>query len=100
MIFFHINGYVFMLQSERMKNLVPAPEVNRRMKYNTLSDALKKQFGTKVYKLSLQTGCSCPNRDGTIGSGGCSFCSEGGSGDFASGNRLQKPKAGLMQNFL
>ena len=54
------------------------------MKYNTLSDALKKQFGTKVYKLSLQTGCSCPNRDGTIGSGGCSFCSEGGSGDFAS----------------
>ena len=54
------------------------------MNYNTLSDALKKQFGIKVYKLSLQTGCSCPNRDGTIGSGGCSFCSEGGSGDFAS----------------
>ena len=53
------------------------------MEYNSLSDALKKQFGTKVYKLSLQTGCTCPNRDGTLGTGGCTFCSEGGSGDFA-----------------
>ena len=53
------------------------------MNYNNLSDTLKKKFGTKVYKLSLQTGCSCPNRDGRIGFGGCSFCSEGGSGDFA-----------------
>lgn len=49
-----------------------------------LSDYLKDTFGTKVYKLSLQSGCTCPNRDGTLGLGGCSFCSEGGSGDFAS----------------
>ena len=48
-----------------------------------LSDYLKKTFGTKVYKISLQSGCTCPNRDGTIGRGGCSFCSAGGSGDFA-----------------
>lgn len=53
------------------------------MKINTLSDYLKQHFGTKVYKLSLSTGCSCPNRDGTISFGGCTFCSEGGSGDFA-----------------
>ena len=53
------------------------------MKIITLSDHLKKHYGTKVYKLSLQSGCSCPNRDGTLSYGGCIFCSEGGSGDFA-----------------
>ena len=53
------------------------------MKYLSLSDYLKETFGTKVYKLSLSAGCTCPNRDGTLGYGGCTFCSEGGSGDFA-----------------
>ena len=53
------------------------------MNIRTLSDYLKKTYGCKVYKLSLQSGCTCPNRDGTVGSGGCTFCSEGGSGDFA-----------------
>lgn len=48
-----------------------------------LSEVLREQYGEKVYKLSLSSGCSCPNRDGTLGYGGCSFCSEGGSGDFA-----------------
>ena len=53
------------------------------MKIRTLSDYCKKKFGTKVYRLSLSTGCTCPNRDGKAGRGGCSFCSEGGSGEFA-----------------
>jgi radical SAM protein (TIGR01212 family) len=53
------------------------------MNYHSLSDYLKETFGTKVYKLSLSAGCTCPNRDGTLGYGGCTFCSEGGSGDFA-----------------
>lgn len=53
------------------------------MKINTLSEYLKITYGCKVYKLSLQSGCTCPNRDGTVGTGGCTFCSEGGSGDFA-----------------
>lgn len=48
-----------------------------------LSDVLKETYGEKVYKLSLSSGCTCPNRDGTLGFGGCSFCSEGGSGEFA-----------------
>ena len=48
-----------------------------------LNDVLQAQYGEKVYKLSLSSGCTCPNRDGTIGTGGCTFCSEGGSGDFA-----------------
>ena len=48
-----------------------------------LNDVLKAQYGEKVYKLSLSSGCTCPNRDGTLSFGGCTFCSEGGSGDFA-----------------
>ena len=54
------------------------------MYYLSLSDYLKRIYGQKVYKISLQSGCSCPNRDGTISRGGCTFCSEGGSGEFAS----------------
>ncbi|WP_147634433.1 TIGR01212 family radical SAM protein [Treponema pectinovorum] len=47
-----------------------------------LSDFYKNLFGCKVYKVSLCASCSCPNRDGTKGSGGCIFCSQEGSGDF------------------
>ncbi|MBR3054112.1 MAG: TIGR01212 family radical SAM protein [Firmicutes bacterium] len=53
------------------------------MNYLSFNDAMRARFGTKVYRLSLQSGCTCPNRDGTIGTGGCTFCSEGGSGEFA-----------------
>ena len=49
----------------------------------TLSDVLKQEYGQKIYKLTLSSGCTCPNRDGTAGCGGCAFCSEGGSGEFA-----------------
>ncbi|MCR4849895.1 MAG: TIGR01212 family radical SAM protein [Lachnospiraceae bacterium] len=48
-----------------------------------LNDYLLDNFGCKVYKIALNGGFSCPNRDGTAGSGGCIFCSEGGSGEFA-----------------
>lgn len=51
--------------------------------YHSLDFHLKETFGKKVYKLSLDGGMTCPNRDGTAGSGGCIFCSAGGSGDFA-----------------
>lgn len=51
--------------------------------YYSLDYYLKETFGTKVYKLALDGGMTCPNRDGTLGTGGCIFCSEGGSGDFA-----------------
>ena len=58
------------------------------MYVNLLSDYLKQRFGQKLYKVSLNGGMSCPNRDGTIGTGGCIFCSAGGSGDFASDKEL------------
>lgn len=51
--------------------------------YHSLDYELKRQFGQKIYKLSLESGMTCPNRDGTLGTGGCIFCSKGGSGDFA-----------------
>ncbi|MBR5666305.1 MAG: TIGR01212 family radical SAM protein [Lachnospiraceae bacterium] len=53
------------------------------MKIRMISDVLKEQYGEKIYRLALSSGCTCPNRDGTVGTGGCTFCSEGGSGEFA-----------------
>lgn len=53
-------------------------------RYNSISDFLKKEFGHKTVKLSIDAGFTCPNRDGTAGYGGCAFCSEGGSGELAS----------------
>lgn len=51
--------------------------------YRTLKAHYLEKFGCKVYKLSIDGGFSCPNRDGTLGTGGCIFCNETGSGDFA-----------------
>lgn len=56
--------------------------------YHSLDYALKQQFGEKIYKLTLNAGCTCPNRDGTLGGRGCIFCSEGGSGEFAASPML------------
>ena len=51
--------------------------------YKTANSYFKERFGFKVYKLALDGGMTCPNRDGTLGTRGCIFCSGGGSGDFA-----------------
>ncbi len=51
--------------------------------YKTVNEYYKEKFGCKVYKLSIDAGFSCPNRDGKISTGGCIFCSASGSGDFA-----------------
>lgn len=53
--------------------------------YYSLSDYCKEVYGTKLYKLTLESGCTCPNRDGLLDTRGCTFCSAGGSGDFAAG---------------
>lgn len=58
-----------------------------RKRYNSLNYFLRNKFGEKVFKISLDGGFSCPNRDGKVGFGGCTFCSSRGSGDFA-GNRI------------
>ena len=66
--------------------------------YKTLSAHYRETFGCKVYKLSLDGGFTCPNRDGTLGYGGCIFCSGSGSGDFAAqgtdlAQQMEKAKA-------
>lgn len=54
------------------------------MRYRSVSTYLKDKFGEKTIKLAIDGGFTCPNRDGTKGSGGCIFCSDSGSGEFAS----------------
>ena len=60
------------------------------MYYRSLNAYLRETFGCKVYKLALSAGCTCPNRDGTIGTRGCIFCS--GSGEFAASASLSIPE--------
>ena len=57
-------------------------------RYNQYSSFLKQKFGTKVYKITIDAGFSCPNRDGTISNCGCIFCDEGGSFSQAHSNKL------------
>ena len=57
-------------------------------RYYSLDSYIKETFGEKLYKISLDGGMTCPNRDGTLDTRGCIFCSAGGSGDFASDRRL------------
>lgn len=58
------------------------------MEYYSFNQYLKDTFGCKVYKISINAGFTCPNRDGTLGTRGCIFCSKGGSGDFAESSSL------------
>ncbi|MBQ4596758.1 MAG: TIGR01212 family radical SAM protein [Firmicutes bacterium] len=58
----------------------------QELRINTINTYLKKEFGGKVVKLSLDGGFTCPNRDGSKGVGGCLFCSASGSGDMAAGS--------------
>ena len=61
---------------------------NTDKRYNQFSAYLKNKFGAKVYKITLDAGFSCPNRDGTISTGGCIFCDDGGSFSKAHSNLL------------
>ena len=59
-----------------------------KMYYYSLNEYLKNTFGEKVYKISLNGGMTCPNRDGRLSSQGCIFCSKGGSGEFSADKML------------
>ena len=71
--------------------------------YKTLNEHYREKFGCKVYKLSIDGGFTCPNRDGTLGHGGCIFCSDYGGGEFAQGvcasikEQLDQAKARVQQ---
>ncbi len=60
--------------------------------YYSLDAMLRQRFGEKIYKITLNGGMTCPNRDGTVGRGGCIFCSAGGSGDFAGDAAMAIPE--------
>lgn len=62
------------------------------MYYHTLNEELQKRFGIKAYKLALDGGFTCPNRDGTRGTRGCIFCSGSGSGEFAADSASTIPQ--------
>ncbi|MBR5485279.1 MAG: TIGR01212 family radical SAM protein, partial [Oscillospiraceae bacterium] len=76
-----------------MNNPFPYSDDNKR--YHTFNYHLRHTFDSKVFKVSLNAGFTCPNRDGTKGVGSCIFCSGKGSGDFA-GN----PAISLREQFL
>ena len=57
-------------------------------RYHTLNYFLREKFGCKTFKISLDGGFTCPNRDGKVAKGGCTFCSSNGSGDYA-GERMK-----------
>ena len=67
---------------------------NDNKRYHTWNYHLREKFGSKVFKVSLNGGFSCPNNDGTKGFGGCSYCSGSGSGDFAG-----KPQLSITEQF-
>jgi hypothetical protein len=87
----------------KQKHILPAEYHGRR--YYSLDSYLKNVFHEKLYKLSLDGGMTCPNRDGTLSYGGCIFCSEGGSGDFAAvrttdiRRQLDEAKAAVSRKF-
>jgi len=64
----------------------PFPYATDNKRYHTWNYHLRNEFGHKVFKIALDGGFDCPNRDGTVAHGGCTFCSAAGSGDFA-GNK-------------
>lgn len=73
--------------------------------YRSLDYHLRERYGEKIYKLSLNGGMTCPNRDSTLGSRGCIFCSAGGSGDFAGDaslsitEQIERQKKGIRRKF-
>lgn len=65
------------------------------MLYNNLSSQLRKKYGRRLKKICIDAGFSCPNRDGKVGTGGCIFCGERGSGDH-----IQNPNASIENQVL
>lgn len=66
------------------------------LRYNSITEYYKQTFGKRVYKLALNINATCPNRDGSLGTSGCIYCSDCGSGDYATiYSQLEEAKAKL-----
>lgn len=68
-------------------NAAQSPQLWADKRFHTWNYEMRQQFGTKVFKVMLDAGFTCPNRDGSVAIGGCTFCSARGSGDFAGSRR-------------
>jgi radical SAM protein (TIGR01212 family) len=68
-------------------SITEAPQLWADKRFHTWNYEMREHFGTKVFKVMLDAGFTCPNRDGSIAAGGCTFCSARGSGDFAGSRR-------------
>lgn len=69
------------------QSIITTPQLWGDKRFHTWNYEMREQFGTKVFKVMLDAGFTCPNRDGKIAIGGCTFCSARGSGDFAGSRR-------------
>ncbi|MFD3257683.1 TIGR01212 family radical SAM protein [Paenibacillus lentus] len=67
--------------------LISSPKLWGDKRFHTWNSEMREQFGGKIFKVMLDAGFTCPNRDGSIAKGGCTFCSSRGSGDFAGSRR-------------
>ncbi len=75
------------MQKKTQKELNPFPYSDSNKRYYTMDYHMRRFFGKKACKIPIDGGFTCPNRDGSSGFGGCTFCSAKGSGDFAAGSR-------------
>ena len=80
-------------QTQKEKNPYPHSDSNKR--YQTYDYYMKKRFGGKCAKISIDAGFSCPNIDGTVGHGGCIYCSGGSSGARCAGSISEQYNAGV-----
>jgi len=87
LLLFIFDFFKLIIYNLSMKNN-PFPYSHTNKRYHTYDHYLKGKFGGKVFKVSLDGGFTCPNRDGTKGVGGCTFCSSHGSGDFTESANL------------
>ncbi len=69
----------------------------QKVRYNAINEVLKKRFGCKVFKVSLESGLSCPNRDGTVGRNGCAFCSEASYLTAVDAGKTVLPEKSIME---
>ena len=87
-----------MMQVRTQTDFVPVqPRLWSDKRFHTWNYEMREQFNGKVFKVMLDAGFTCPNRDGSIAAGGCTFCSARGSGDFA-GSRRDDLSYPIQQN--
>ncbi len=79
---------IIIMQRKTQKELNPFPYSDSNKRYHTMDYYMRKLFGKKACKIPIDGGFTCPNRDGSCGVGGCTFCSSKGSGEFTAGREL------------